>query len=154
MALNSLDGDGLMFYLQHGYGKGTKVGNVAAKGHVGGIVLSPAHEDRFHLRETVTACRADGLRVLLDPQTYVYSLTPTGSARQHADHGLDVGKLHWSQTADAVSSHVAAVGTANTELGIDGPWLSPAPYQASLSDFWMPDLPPVRTHCGRRPGGP
>ncbi len=127
-----------MFYLQHGYGKGTKIGRLASKGFIAGVVLSPAHEDQFHLSETVTACRRDGLRVLLDPQSYVYSLTPIGSGRLHPSHGLELGGLHWSQTAEAVSRHVAAVGNANTALGIEGPWLSPAPYQASLSDFWMP----------------
>lgn len=127
-----------MFYLQHGFGKGTKIGHVADEGNVGGVILSPAHEDRFRLRETVTACRSIGLDVLLDPQSYVYTLTPKGSARNHGDHGLELSELHWSQTADAVKRHVDAVQTANTEVGIDGPWVTPAPFQASLTDFWMP----------------
>lgn len=127
-----------MFYLQHGFGKGLKVSHVNDQGNVGGIILSPAHEDRFHLRETVKQCQGMGLEVLLDPQTYVYSLTPTGTGRQHVAHGLDLTDLHWSQTADTMKRHLDAVREANTEVGITECWIAPSPFQSTLADFWLP----------------
>lgn len=127
-----------MFYLQHGFGKSLKVGRLHEEGHLSGIVLSPAHEDRYQLRETVTACRGIGIDVIIDPQAYVYALTPQGTARHHVKHGLDLTDLHWSQTADTVKRHLDAVRDANEEVGVQDCWVAPSPLQATLKDFWLP----------------
>lgn len=127
-----------MFFIQHGYGKGLKIGRIAGRAPVDGVILSPAHEDAVHLRETATACKSIGLQVLLDPQTFIYSLTPQGAARHHASHGIELTDLHWSQTGEAVKKHVDAVLDANLEVGTTGPTIAPSPFQASLDNFWMP----------------
>lgn len=127
-----------MFYLQHGFGKGLKVAHIHAEGYLGGMVLSPAHEDRFQLRETVSQCRGLGLDLMLDPQSYIYSLTPQGTGRQHLKHGLDLTDLHWSQTADTMKRHLDVVREANQEIGIEDCWIAPSPFQATLTDFWLP----------------
>jgi len=127
-----------MFYLQHGFGKGLKVSHLNDEGYLSGMILSPAHEDRFQLRETVRQCHDMGVDVLVDPQSYVYSLTPTGTGRQHVEHGLDLTDLHWSQTADTMKRHLDAVRRANEEIGIQTCWIAPSPFQATLTDFWLP----------------
>lgn len=127
-----------MFYIQHGYGKGEKIQRVAKDAPVAGVILSPANEDDLHLRETAAACRSVGLRVLMDPQTYIYSLTPQGSASHHVSHGLELTDLHWSQTAKSVKRHTDAVLDANSSVGTTGPLIAPSPFQANLNNYWLP----------------
>lgn len=127
-----------MFYIQHGHGKAAKIANVSQNAPVAGVILSPAHEDMQRLADTADDCRRRGLNVLLDPQSYIYTLSPLGIARHHKSHGLEFLKLHWSQTADAVKYHVDAVLLANQNIGHSGPIIAPSPYQANLTDYWMP----------------
>lgn len=128
-----------MFYIQHGYGKSNKIQAVSARGDVAGVILSPAHEDMAHLAQTADACRNLGLSVLLDPQSYIYSLSPQGIAKNHADHDLEFTALHWSQPAAEVNRQIDAVGLANDNIGnADGLAIAPSPHQSNLTDYWMP----------------
>ncbi|MBD3782970.1 MAG: hypothetical protein IE926_08465 [Micrococcales bacterium] len=128
----------MTFYIQHGYGKGSKIADVADGGHLSGVILSPADEEQAALSATAEACRSAGVRVLLDPQAYVYATTPVGRGRCHADHGLDLGALHWSQSAAATSQAVQRVERANADLGIRGPFIAPTVPQSSFTDVWTP----------------
>jgi len=127
-----------VFYIQHGHGKAAKIASVSQAAPVAGVILSPANEDMRRLADTADDCRARGLHVLLDPQSYIYSLSPLGIARHHKSHGLEFLKLHWSQTADAVKKQVDAALLANQNIGHLGPFIAPSPYQANLTDYWMP----------------
>lgn len=128
-----------MLYIQHGYGKSNKIQRVADEARLAGVILSPAHEDMHKLAATADDCRSRGLEVLLDPQSYIYSLSPQGFARKHAAHQIEFSDLHWSQTADTLNGHVDAVLVANQNIGNKDGWLvAPAPHQANLTDYWMP----------------
>lgn len=128
-----------MFFIQHGYGKSNKIQAVSAQGNVSGVILSPAHEDMAHLAQTADSCRDLGLAVMLDPQSYIYSLSPQGIAKNHADHDLEFTALHWSQPAAEVNRQVAAVGLANANIGnAGGIAIAPSPHQTNLTDYWMP----------------
>jgi hypothetical protein len=127
-----------MFYLQHGHGKSQKIEECAAGGNVQGVILSPGHEDIGTLADTVRRSRALGLRVLLDPQSYIYALAPQGQLRYHAAHGLDFTHLRWSLSASEMADLISSVADANGAAGVEAPWICPAPFHRSLTDYWMP----------------
>lgn len=127
-----------MFYIQHGFGKSTKIDDVAAFNQVGGVTLSPAHEDPGALAATAAACQNLGLDVLLDPQSYIYSLDPIGVGRHHEGHELDFSDLHWAPTAATITAHLEAVRAANLSCGTSDLMIAPSPFQTSLMDYWMP----------------
>ena len=70
----------MSMWIQHGYGKGTKIDAVAATGRIGGVVLSPGDEEPAALRATARTAVDLGLAVLLDPQLYVHTFNG-GAAR-------------------------------------------------------------------------
>ncbi|GAB3077632.1 hypothetical protein [Pedococcus soli] len=128
----------MTFFIQHGYGKASKIANVASAGHVSGLVLSPADEDRDALGLTAEDARSRDLRVLLDPQAYIYAATPAGSARCHDSHGLDLSEIHWSQDAAATTAQVRSVELANRAIGVDGLKIAPTVLQGAFADVWTP----------------
>ena len=127
-----------MFYIQHGYGKSTKIEDVANGGHVDGVILSPAHEDVSQLTDTVQRCRDLGLRVLLDPQSFVYSTKPQGEMRNHPKHDLDFTDMHWAMSAGKLVEQIDAVKLANLNVGVATPLIAPGPFHLNLTDYWMP----------------
>lgn len=127
-----------MFYIQHGFGKSTKIEEVSDDGHVGGLTLSPAHEDPSSLAATAARCQELGLDVLVDPQSYVYSLNPQGAGRHHEAHEIDFTNLHWAPTAVTISAHLEAVRSLNESCGTSELMIAPSPFQTSLMDYWMP----------------
>lgn len=128
----------MSFYVQHGYGKAQKISGLAAHGMTAGVILSPGDEDSASLRATADFCRSAGLRVLIDPQTYVYSTNPEGAPRNHPVHNLDMGKLSWAQGAESVTKHVSAVQKLNEAVNADGTWIAPSALQGTFTDVWTP----------------
>ncbi|WP_432535298.1 hypothetical protein [Kineococcus arenarius] len=126
----------MSFYLQQGYGKGDRLTSLGNDGRVDGIILSPADEDRETLARTATQARTLNYRVILDPQSYIYSMDPQGEGRRHESHGLVLNNMHWSQDARSVADHVDAVGSANDAIGINDQKIAPSCFQLSFSDVW------------------
>lgn len=126
----------MSLWIQHGYGKGQKIADVTSAGPTGGVILSPADEDRASLAATAADARARGLAVVMDPQTYVWGI-PEGVARNHDDHGLAFPGLHWSMAPDQIERVVASVLAANRIVETDFV-LSPTCLQRSLGDVWTP----------------
>jgi hypothetical protein len=120
------------FWVQQGYGKADKIERLHGAGLLAGIVLSPADEESPAL--AVTASSTPGVRVLLDPQTYVYSI-PGGTARCHKANSLDVPNLSWGMSASELESVVTTVIGANDRLGI-ADLIAPTCVQRSLNDVW------------------
>lgn len=127
-----------MFYIQHGYGKSTKIETVNELGTVTGVILSPTHEDINALTNTASLCGGLGLRVMLDPQSYIYSIRPQGAAKHHGTHGIELTSMQWSASAATVGQHLEAVRSANREIGIESPFISSAPFHQNLTDYWIP----------------
>lgn len=126
------------FFVQHGYGKSQKIQNVAAGGHLAGVVLSSADEDQVGLMTTAEACRDLGLKVRIDPQSYVYTTAPRGRGKHHENHGIDFSSLHWSQDAKATASQVNGIGSLNQRINPNGMWIAPSVLQSSFTDVWTP----------------
>ena len=126
------------FYVQHGYGKAQKIQSLASRGQTTGVILSPGDEDPASLRATAEFCRAAGLRILIDPQTYVYSTNPEGSPRNHPSHNLDMKKLSWAQNAESVTRHISAIQSLNSAINPDGTWIAPSALQGTFTDVWTP----------------
>lgn len=127
----------MTFWVQHGYGKGNKISDLVDTGLVtGGVLLSPGDEEAGALTATATALDDSGVRRLLDPQFYVYSIQGA-AARCHNAHGLDFGEVTWFVTPRDIQNHVEAILRVNDELGFREP-IAPAPYLASFNDVWAP----------------
>lgn len=127
-----------MFYIQHGYGKSQKIDAVSRQGKVHGVILSPGHEDAPTLEATAASCRAAGLDVLVDPQSYIYSTKPRGALRFHARNGIEFSNMHWSASAVSVLAQVSSVEGLGVRLGVRDRVISPSPFHASFGDYWMP----------------
>jgi hypothetical protein len=123
-------------WIQHGYGKGQKIADVTSAGPTGGVILSPADEDRATLSATADDARSRGLAVVMDPQTYVWGI-PEGAARNHDDNGLAFPELHWSMAPDQIDRVIASVLEANRRIATDFV-LSPTCLQRGFGDVWTP----------------
>lgn len=120
------------FWVQHGYGKSDKIERLYDAGLLGGVLLSPADEEPQALQATLES--TPDVEVLLDPQTYVYSI-PGGTARCHNMHGLDIPNLNWGMPASEVEAVVRAVIDANNRLSVTN-LIAPTCVQRSLNDVW------------------
>ncbi|MCK8468738.1 hypothetical protein M0722_16200 [Microbacterium sp. KSW4-16] len=123
-------------YLQHGYGKGQKIQTLSAAGALRGVILSPGDEDAATLSRTAIEAKELGLRVCVDPQTYVYSTAPKGVGRKHESHGIQFDDLHWSQAVGAITDQVARVGRMHDLINPGGLKFAPTVLQASFDDVW------------------
>jgi len=128
----------MSLYVQHGYGKANKISEAARYPGTVGVILSPGDEDEQSLSMTIGRALQDDLRVLIDPQTYVYGLSPGGSARKHAQNGIDFGSIHWSDDLRTIERRVSAVGNLGDRLGISGKMIAPSGLQYSFADVWTP----------------
>lgn len=129
----------MSFYIQHGYGKAQKIQSVSERGALAGVILSPGDEDPSNLRSTADYCQNKlGVEVRVDPQTYIYSTSPRGVARNHGAHGIEFSNLHWSEDARQVTAQVAAVRSLNESLALTGAWIAPTVFQSSFADVWTP----------------
>lgn len=126
----------MSLYLQHGYGKGQKIQTLASSGALRGVILSPGDEDDGPLGRTVSEVKRLGLRVCVDPQTYVYSTAPRGFGRKHESHRIRFDDLHWSQPVSATLQQVARVGEMHDRVNPGGLKFAPTVVQASFDDVW------------------
>lgn len=124
----------MSLWVQQGYGKADKIDRLAGSSSVAGVILSPADEEQGTLRATADAARGLGLEVVLDPQTYVGSITG-GTARCHPSHGLDFGRVHWGLNPADIGNHVAAVIAAHRALDVST-LIAPTCIQRGFTDAW------------------
>lgn len=125
----------MSFWVQHGYGKGDKIRDLVAGGYPpAGVILSPSSEPNQTLVNTAQSCHDAGVRVLLDPETYVYSIDG-GHGKKHDDHALDVGPLHWSDSPARLAEIVRVVVDLNEQMDTSEV-IAPAPVQQSFGDAW------------------
>lgn len=126
----------MTFWAQHGYGKGSKLADLASTGRLAGVLLSPGDEPVDNLRATYDALMAAGVSALIDPQLYVHTIQGA-VARCHEDHGIDFGEVSWFVSPAEIDSQVRAILATNVGIGTDAV-IAPAPYQASFGDVWTP----------------
>lgn len=125
----------MSFWVQHGYGKGDKIRDlVAGPFPPAGVILSPSSEPNQTLVNTAKSCDDSGVRILLDPETYVYSIDG-GHGKKHLDNELDIGPLHWSDSPARLAGIVRAVVELNDQMGTSEV-IAPAPVQQSFGDAW------------------
>lgn len=124
----------MSLWIQQGYGKSDKIQRLAAEGAVHGVILSPADEERATLADTAASARANGLDLLMDPQTYVGTISG-GTGRCHESHGLRFDQVHWGANPAEISDHVAAVIAAHEAVGLDRV-CSPTCIQRGFNDAW------------------
>lgn len=128
----------MSFFIQHGYGKAQKINTLMSQGFTSGVILSPGDEDPSSLRATAEYCAQAGLRVFIDPQTYVYSTNPQGAPRNHPAHHLKPRNFSWAQSAESITRHIAIVGELNKAINPSGIWIAPAALQSTFTDVWTP----------------
>src|SRR2546428_7519265 len=120
----------MSFWIQHGYGKGDKLDRLADAGALGGVVLSPADEDRPGLVALSANLRDRSIAAVLDPQLYVYSI-PGGTGRCHDKNELEFPDLAWSEGTKVVEKHVEAVIAANKRLRLET-YVAPSPLPSTF----------------------
>lgn len=128
----------MTFWVQHGYGKGSKIDTLTDLGLLRGIILSPGDEVRSTLDATVQGARSSGINLLLDPQLYVSTIgADIKVARRNRLEGLglDFGEVPISVASSDINNHVTATLRANRRLGIETT-VAPSPYMPSLGDDW------------------
>lgn len=128
----------MSFYVQHGYGKGSKIQNLNAGGNLSGVILSPSDEGPAQLSQTVDICNELSLRVLIDPQTYVYSVTPPGSPKRHIENEIESKPIHWAYDQSSIVDVVSAIGRMNERLDVADALIAPTVMQPGFSDVWTP----------------
>lgn len=126
----------MTFWIQHGYGKGDKLEQLADRDAVGGVVLSPADEAPDTLDSTARRAVEWEWEVAVDPQTFIYNI-PQASGRLHADNRIDFGNLAWGQSPDDVARQVRSVVDLNRRLGTTVA-IAPTPIQQAFNDVWAP----------------
>lgn len=127
----------MTYWVQHGYGKGDKIADMVRSGLIsGGVILSPADEERGALTATARSLSDQGVRCLVDPQFYVHSIQG-GTARCHESNSIEFGELTWFLSPREIESHVEAILRLNTQLGLSE-HIAPSPYLAAFNDVWAP----------------
>jgi hypothetical protein len=126
----------MSFYLQHGYGKSDRIHQLSELGSLQGVILSPGDEDRTKLAETVSSAASRGLDVLLDPQTYIYTSTPPGTARCHSGNGIEF-PVRWAQSSSDTARQIEAIGALTREVGAST-YVAPTCLQPSFQGVWTP----------------
>lgn len=126
----------MTFWAQHGYGKGSKLDDLASTGRLSGVLLSPGDESADNLRATYSALSAAGVDALIDPQLYVHTIQDA-VARCHEEHGIDFDGISWFVSPAEIEAQVEAILAANRAVGTEA-IIAPAPYQASFGDVWTP----------------
>lgn len=125
----------MTFWVQHGYGKGDKIQLLCdSERPPAGIIMSPSSEPLARLVETSHHARSNHLTVLLDPESYVYTINGA-DGKKHSENGLDFGSMHWSDSPGRLEEIVAGVVEVNDELETDAV-ITPAPYQSTFGDVW------------------
>ncbi|MXY09739.1 MAG: hypothetical protein F4Z00_10070 [Acidimicrobiaceae bacterium] len=126
----------MTFWIQHGFGKASKIETVARTGLLSGVVLSPADEELATLTSTARMIHGLGVSSLLDPQLYVHTISG-GVARCHESNGLDFGEISWFVSPGEIADHVSEVVATNQHLSMEE-IIAPTPYQVSFGDVWTP----------------
>lgn len=121
-----------VLYLQSGWGHHTRVGELdqASGIDVGGVILSPQHLSENRIYDAALSSPGE---VLLDPQTYVYSI-PDAVASRHDDHDL-VASIDVNSPARVLSEVVDQVLELNRRLEL-GRVIAPAPLMSGFMDPW------------------
>lgn len=141
----------MSIWVQHGYGKSDKIMKLHAAGLLSGIIMSPANEDRADLRDLGEWAIQQHVPVVLDPQSYVYTIA-NGSAANHRDHGIDLSGVHWSAEPEVVEGHLRQVIEANRRIGTTRV-IAPTPLQGSFADVWSPLALQYARAAARQLGG-
>lgn len=119
-------------YLQSGWGHLKRVAELADNPGVNlrGVILSPQHLSEARIPEAVSLSPGE---VLIDPQTYVYSI-PDGEASRHESHGL-APTISTNMSARQLTETVGQVIELNDRLGL-GRVVAPAPLMSGFLDPW------------------
>jgi hypothetical protein len=124
----------MSFWIQHGHGKADKLDRLATEG-AAGVILSANAESRESLAATVRAIRARDMNVMLDPQTYIYSVHDT-QARNHPSHGLAFKFIDVGADPIEMEAQAQAVLEANVEVGLSALAIGPTVLQRDLDGPW------------------
>lgn len=143
----------MSFWLQHGYGKGTKIEDLASSNDLkAGVILGTGDEGTNALASTVDLVKSEGGEPLLDPQSYVYS-SPACTTRMHDEHSLEFADMSWAAAPSVIEGHVEKVLKLNDDLGINRP-IGPGPFLLSFDDRWTPaSIQYARALAQYRPDG-
>ena len=106
----------MSLWIQHGYGKSDRFDLLLPHHGIGGVILSPFDETPDQLMKTADTLQGHGVPIVIDPQTYVYSITPHRLGK-HVEHGLDFDALSPAPSAGQIDRHVRSVGELNESMG-------------------------------------
>ena len=106
----------MSLWIQHGYGKSDRFTLLLPDPGIGGVILSPFDETPDQLAKTAETLRGLQVPIVVDPQTYVYSITPHREGK-HVEHGIEFDGLSPALSAGQIDQYVASVGQLNDSMG-------------------------------------
>ncbi len=126
----------MSLFIQHGYGKSNKIHEAVEDGTVQGVVLAPRSERPQKLAICVDELRALGCEVLVDPQFYVFTLSPPNDQHLSEYPYYRTGLTATSLTGGRrVATHVREVLEFEAQHNVSA-IVSPTVIVDSFTDRW------------------
>ena len=128
----------MSLYLQHGYGKSTRITDAYADGSTSGVVFSPRNEKKDNLDAYIAELRATGsFTLMMDPQFHISTQTPPKDRYLPQDYGYYQPGLTASNFTKTAQIQGYAADTLNFQHAMDlDRILSPTVILSTFSDRW------------------
>ncbi|WP_430450870.1 hypothetical protein [Rhodopirellula europaea] len=129
----------MSLYLQHGYGKSTRITDAYADGSTSGVVFSPRNEKKDNLDAYIAQLRATGsFTLMMDPQFHICTQTPPKDSYLPKDYGYYQPGLTAHNFTKAAQIQGYAADTLDFQYAMDlDRILSPTVILSTFSDRWI-----------------
>lgn len=128
----------MSLYLQHGFGKSTRIPDAYADGSASGVVFSPRNEKKYNLDAYIAELRSMGsFSLMMDPQFHISTQTPPKDNHLPKDYGYYQPGLTAHNFTKAAKIQSYAADTLDFQHAMDlDRLLSPTVILSTFSDRW------------------
>tara|TARA_R110002073_G_scaffold96276_2_gene222587 strand:+ start:9393 stop:10583 length:1191 start_codon:yes stop_codon:yes gene_type:complete len=128
----------MSLYLQHGYGKSTRITDAFTDGSTSSVIFSPRNEKKDNLNAYIAELRSTGtFTLMMDPQFHICTQTPPKDSYLPKDYGYYQPGLTAHNFTKAAKIQGYAADTLNFQHAMDlDRLLSPTVILSTFSDRW------------------